>query len=104
MWGGSFSRPHHDAFTPSSEQLTPVVFHFHRLSSGVEAQTWLTGRSASSRSRGGSGKCGSKLLRRRHGDSSGYVTVVAAVTLPGASPAGTGVLAHGCDWAVAAGS
>lgn len=77
--------------------------------SGVEAQTWLTGRSASSRSRGGSGKCGSKLLRRRHGDSSEYVMVVAVtgglhVTLPGASPAGTGVLAHGCDWAVAAGS
>lgn len=75
--------------------------------SGSVAHTSLTGKSASSRSRGGSGMWGSKLLRRRHGDSSELLMVVTGgsrVTLPDASPAGTGVLACGCDWAVAAGS
>lgn len=51
---------------------------------------------------------GSKLLRRRHGDSSSEILIVVAggtwLTLPGVSPAGTGVLACGCDWVVAAGS
>lgn len=70
-------------------------------------QTSLTGRSASSRSSGGSGMRGSKLLRLLHGDSSKLLTMVTGclhVTLPGASPAGTGVPASGCDWAGAAGS
>lgn len=71
------------------------------------AQTWLTGRSVSSRLRDSSGMWGSKLLRRRHGDFSELLMVVtdgSGVTLPGASLVGTGVLACGCDWAVAAGS
>lgn len=84
----------------------PTRWAVFKLSSST-AQTSLTGRSASSRSRGGSGMWGSKLLRLRHGDSSELSMAVAGgsqVTLPGASPAGTGVLACGCDWAVAAGS
>lgn len=91
-------------FPPYLRSLHPDK---HVLTSSSTAQTSLTGRSASSRSRGGSGMWGSKLLRRRHGDSSELLMVVAGgsqVTLPGASPAGTGVLACGCDWAVAAGS
>lgn len=55
---------------------------------------------------------GSKLLRLRHGDSSTSNVVTGAtggtqgegVTLPGASPAGTGVPASGRGWAAAAGS
>lgn len=84
--------------------------HIHsdkRVLSSSKAQTSLTGRSASSKSRGGSGMWGSKLLRRRHGDSSELVIEVTGgwhITLPDASPAGIGVLVCGCDWAVAAGS
>lgn len=75
--------------------------------SSSKTQTSLTGKSASSKSRGGSGMWGSKLLRRRHGDSSEKMMVVTGcwhVTLPDAFPAEKGVLACGCDWAVAAGS
>lgn len=78
-----------------------------RVLSNSKAQTSLTGRSASSKSRGGSGMWGSKLLRLRHGDSSELVIVVTGgwhITLPDASPAGIGALVCGCDWAVAAGS
>lgn len=79
--------------------------HFHY--SGTAAHTWLTGRSASSRLRGGSSTRGSKLLRRRHGDSPELRMVAGAasrVTSPGGSPAGTGVPAGGCDRAAAGGS
>lgn len=77
------------------------------MGGGASAQTWLTGRSASSRLRGGSGTRGSKLLRRRHGDSPALRMAVDAgpqLTPPGASPAGTGALAGGCDRAAAGGS
>lgn len=79
--------------------------HFHY--SGTTAHTWLTGRSASSRLRGGASTRGSKLLRRRHGDSPELRMVAEAasrVTSPGGSPAGTGAPAGGCDRAAAEGS
>lgn len=79
----------------------------HFYYSGTTAHTWLTGRSASSRLRGGSSTRGSKLLRRRHGDSPKLWMVAEAgsqVTSPGGSPAATGVPAGGCDRAVAEGS
>lgn len=75
--------------------------------SGTTTHTWLTGRSASSRLRGGSSARGSKLLRRRHGDSPKLWMVVEAVsqvTSPGGSPAATGVPVGGCDRAAAEGS
>lgn len=111
----SANQPTTDTRAAGGEQLetgrlTQVQFRSHRplpssrpsssTAPPEEAHTSLTGRSATSRSRGGSGTWGSKLLRRRQGDSSESKSV----TLPGESPAGTGVLACGCDWAGAAGS